>query len=104
MSSTAWGAQRLEELLESRRMRPVFSAGNGEVEIYELDVPEAWDGRPLAELLTGIDCTGGQPDARRPGHAAEPTRDARHAGDLCTSARASRARRRCARRLYGEEA
>ena len=45
VSSTAWGAQRMEELLESRRMRPVFSAGNGEVEIYELDVPKAWGGQ-----------------------------------------------------------
>ncbi len=56
VSSTAWGAQRLEELLESRRTRPVFSAGNGEVEIYELDIPKSWDGKPLAELLGGIDC------------------------------------------------
>jgi len=36
VSSTAWGAQRVEELLESRRMRPVFSAGNGEVELYDM--------------------------------------------------------------------
>ncbi len=57
VSSTAWGAQRVEELLESRRMRPVFSAGNGEVELYELDIPKAWDGRPLSELLKGIDGT-----------------------------------------------
>src|SRR5512134_4057435 len=56
VSSTAWGAQRLEELLESRRVRPVFSAGNGEVELYELDVPDAWDGRPLADLLAGLSC------------------------------------------------
>ena len=51
VSSTAWGAHRLEELLESRRMRPVFSAGNGEIELYELDVPAVWEGRRLAELL-----------------------------------------------------
>src|SRR5512134_2053234 len=56
VSSTAWGAQRLEELLESRRMRPVLSAGNGEVELYEIDVPDAWDGRPLADLLAGLSC------------------------------------------------
>ncbi len=56
VSSTAWGAQRLEELLESRRTRPVFSAGNGEVEVYEFDVPGTWDGRRLAELVDGIDC------------------------------------------------
>jgi trk system potassium uptake protein TrkA len=56
VSSTAWGAQRLEELLESRRSRPVFSAGNGEVEVYELDVPKSWEGKPLAQLVDGIDC------------------------------------------------
>src|SRR5574341_2421970 len=54
VSSTAWGAQRLEELLESWRMRPVLSAGNGEVEVYELAVPEAWKGRTLGELLQGL--------------------------------------------------
>ncbi len=56
VSSTAWGAQRLEELLEGGRMRPILSAGNGEVEIYELAVPEAWRGRPLAELVRGVEC------------------------------------------------
>ena len=53
VSSTAWGAQRVEELLESRRLRPVFSAGNGEVELYELDVPEPWAGRPLSRARGG---------------------------------------------------
>jgi trk system potassium uptake protein TrkA len=56
VSSTAWGAQRLEELLEGGRMRPILSAGNGEVEIYELAVPESWRGRPLAELVLGVEC------------------------------------------------
>jgi len=49
--STIWGAQRLEELLYQEEMQAVFSAGNGEVEIYEWAVPEAWQGRPLQELL-----------------------------------------------------
>jgi trk system potassium uptake protein TrkA len=56
VSSTAWGAQRLEELVESRSMRPVLSAGNGELEVYELSVPEAWRGRPLEELVAGVEC------------------------------------------------
>jgi trk system potassium uptake protein TrkA len=33
----------------------VFSAGNGEVEIYELVVPEAWRGRLVGELLAGTE-------------------------------------------------
>jgi trk system potassium uptake protein TrkA len=51
VSSTAWGAQRIEELLYQHQGRSVFSAGNGEVEVYELAVPEAWWGRGLAEML-----------------------------------------------------
>ena len=56
VSSTAWGAQRIEELLERPRLRPVFSAGNGEVELYELPVPERWVGRTLGALVEGVDC------------------------------------------------
>lgn len=56
VSSTAWGAQRIEELLENPNLRAVFSAGNGEVELYELLVSEAWGGRPLTELVSGAEC------------------------------------------------
>ncbi len=81
VSSTAWGAQRLEELLENRRLRPVFSAGNGEVELYELDVPAAWNGRPLSDLLSGISCT--VVSVTHGGRAAMPEASARlHEGDL----------------------
>ncbi len=51
-----WGAQRMEELLSDGELITVFSAGNGEVEIYELTVPEAWHGRPLRDLLRGGGC------------------------------------------------
>jgi len=51
VSSTIWGSQRMEELLYHSDVRTVFSAGNGEVEIYEFTVPKAWDGRKLADLL-----------------------------------------------------
>ncbi len=51
VSSTAWGAQRIEEMLGSTVVRTVFSAGNGEVEIYELVVPQHWNGRSLGDLL-----------------------------------------------------
>ena len=55
VSSTAWGAQRIEELLYQPLGRAVFSAGNGEVEIYELVAPEGWRGRRVGELLTGTE-------------------------------------------------
>lgn len=56
VSSSIWGAQRIEELLHGSVGRCVFSAGNGEVEIYELSVPESWDGRHLKELLPSSGC------------------------------------------------
>jgi trk system potassium uptake protein TrkA len=55
VSSTAWGAQRIEELLYQPLGRTVFSAGNGEVEVYELVVPEAWRGRRIGDLLAGTE-------------------------------------------------
>jgi trk system potassium uptake protein TrkA len=51
VSSTIWGAQRIEELLHGEDVRMVFSAGNGEVDIYEFAVPEQWRDCSLAELL-----------------------------------------------------
>jgi trk system potassium uptake protein TrkA len=51
VGSTSWGAQRVEELLVNPSQRMVYSAGNGEVEIYEVQIPEEWDGRTLGELL-----------------------------------------------------
>jgi trk system potassium uptake protein TrkA len=56
VSSSSWGAQRLEELIAHVELIPVFSAGNGEVEIYEFSVPPGWDGHKLGELLPVTDC------------------------------------------------
>ena len=55
VSSTGWGAQRIEELLASPAERPVFSAGNGEVEIYEVLVPADWAARPVSDLIGDVD-------------------------------------------------
>jgi len=56
ISSTSWGAQRFEEMLHHNDVRTVFSAGNGEVEIYEIVIPAAWHGRRLGELLAQDAC------------------------------------------------
>jgi trk system potassium uptake protein TrkA len=53
VSSTAWGAERLQELLIDPSFRAVFSAGNGEVELYEMYISQNWDGRILSALLDG---------------------------------------------------
>jgi trk system potassium uptake protein len=51
VGSTSWGAQRVEELLVNPSQRMVYSAGNGEVEVYEVQIPEEWNDRTLGELL-----------------------------------------------------
>jgi len=51
VGSTSWGAQRVEELLMNPSQKMVYSTGNGEVEVYEIHIPEEWDGRTLGELL-----------------------------------------------------
>jgi trk system potassium uptake protein TrkA len=51
VGSTSWGAQRVEELLMSPSQRMVYSAGNGEVEVYEVQIPEEWNGHTLSELM-----------------------------------------------------
>jgi trk system potassium uptake protein TrkA len=53
ISSTAWGAERLQELLIDASFRSVFSAGNGEVELYEIYIPENWNERTVSDLLSG---------------------------------------------------
>ena len=51
VGSTFWGAQRIEELLMNPLQKMVYSAGNGEVEVYEIQILEEWNGRTLGELL-----------------------------------------------------
>jgi trk system potassium uptake protein TrkA len=77
----SWGAQRMEEILSDGGVRTVFSAGNGEVEVYEVTIPETWHGRLVGEL---VDCGGcGLVALTRAGKASLPTRDTRlETGDL----------------------
>lgn len=56
VSSTSWGAQRVEELLSDSEVRTVFSAGNGEVEVYELHIPSEWDEKKVSDLITCNEC------------------------------------------------
>ena len=57
VSSTSWGAQRIQELMLDPSFRTIFSAGNGEVEIYEILIPTTWNGKSLGDLLRGnSDC------------------------------------------------
>jgi trk system potassium uptake protein len=51
VSSSSWGAHRIEQLLVHPGMQSVSSAGNGEVQVYELTVPSEWNGRKISELV-----------------------------------------------------
>lgn len=57
ISALSWGAQRIEEMLYDANLRTVFSAGNGEVEIYEISIPAAWDDKTVADVLSTGACT-----------------------------------------------
>jgi trk system potassium uptake protein TrkA len=71
VSPSVWGAQRAEEMLGGGALRTVFSAGNGEVEVYEFTVPAAWNGKHLTEVLYNGNC---QPVAvSRAGRAMLPS-------------------------------
>lgn len=51
VSSSSWGAHRIEQLLIHPGLQSLYSSGNGEVQVYELPVPREWAGRKLAELV-----------------------------------------------------
>lgn len=84
VSSTAWGAERVQELLIDPSLRAVFSAGNGEVEMYEMYISPKWDGMTVSNLLEGcgeIVCAA----LTRAGRAELPTpNSALKSGDVLT--------------------
>jgi trk system potassium uptake protein TrkA len=51
VSSSLWGAHRIEQLLIHPGMQSVSSAGNGEVQVYEITVPAEWNGRKISDLV-----------------------------------------------------
>lgn len=51
VSSSTWGAHRIEQLLVHPGMQSVSSAGNGEVQVYEMIVPPEWSGHLVSELI-----------------------------------------------------
>lgn len=78
---SSWGAQRMEEMLSDVALRTVFSAGNGEVEVYEVLIPQSWHGRRLKEVINHSSCMSIA--LTRAGKAAIPTPESVvEAGDL----------------------
>jgi trk system potassium uptake protein TrkA len=57
VSSSTWGAQRIEQLILHPGVQSVFSAGNGEIQLYEIDIPLEWSGRSLIDLIPAYGAT-----------------------------------------------
>ncbi len=57
VSSIAWSAQRMEEMLCHPNVWAVLTAGNGEVGIYQFRIPPSWAGQSLRQLIPGDCCT-----------------------------------------------
>ncbi len=51
ITSSSWGAKRMEQLMLHTGLQSVYTAGHGEVQIYEISVPHEWEGKTLSELL-----------------------------------------------------
>lgn len=51
ISSSSWAAQRIEQIILHPGMRSLHAIGNGEVEVYELVVPEEWEGLRIREVI-----------------------------------------------------
>jgi trk system potassium uptake protein TrkA len=76
ISATSWGAQRIEELISQTGIKAILSAGNGEVEIYEIQISKSWEGHTLGELVPPEDeCL--PVSLTRAGRAMLPTRSTR---------------------------
>ncbi|MGH9390062.1 MAG: potassium channel family protein, partial [Vicinamibacteria bacterium] len=55
VSSTVWGAERIETLLHHPEEQSLLSLGAEEIEVFELRVSGAWAGRSVRELLSGLE-------------------------------------------------
>ena len=51
VASSSWAAQRVEQTILNPGLQSVYSAGNGEVHLYELIIPEGLAGRTIDALL-----------------------------------------------------
>lgn len=54
VASSSWGARRIEELMVSPQCASQLSLGNGDVEIVEARVPDAWVGRQVGDVLLNL--------------------------------------------------
>jgi trk system potassium uptake protein TrkA len=51
IGSASWGARQIEDVLSDVPLRAVLLDSNSSFAIYQLEVPETWQGHPIHELL-----------------------------------------------------
>ncbi|MBI5193052.1 MAG: TrkA family potassium uptake protein [Nitrospirae bacterium] len=51
VASSSWGARRMEQLILQTELQGISAIGHGEVQIYEIIVPESWNGHKVSELI-----------------------------------------------------
>jgi trk system potassium uptake protein TrkA len=51
IASSSWAAQRMEQIILHPGLRSLHATGDGEVQVYEISVPKAWDGLKVGELI-----------------------------------------------------
>lgn len=51
VSGTSWSASRLEEMILNEQFKLVYSFGSGEVDYYQVILPDHWVGKNVADLL-----------------------------------------------------
>jgi len=73
VASSSWAAQRVEQTILNPGLQSVYSAGNGEVHLYELIVPEQLAGKKISHIVSGGNSVVG--GLTRAGFAQLPTND-----------------------------
>lgn len=53
VTSSSWGAQRIEQLLLHPGLIDMETIGHGEVKVLEVQVPAKWVGKPIENVLDG---------------------------------------------------
>lgn len=55
VSSTVWGAERIDALLQDPERQSVLTLGSETLDVYEIRISAFWDGRILGELVAGLE-------------------------------------------------
>ncbi len=81
ISSTSWGIQRVVDMICQPEIKAVMTTGNGEIDLYEIRIPEAWNEKILNDLIRSCECL--IVSLTRAGHASLPSVSTRLAeGDI----------------------